>query len=99
MLLAPYSTSSLSFLAALYAVWIFAGNLSHAESISEDLYGDWTLMMESEEPAWMSVYEEEGETKVRMRLYVGPEGPYEIDGVVDGRLHFSLKPKRKSKKA
>lgn len=74
----------------------FHGEL-RAEPIPENLMGDWSLELESGEPAWMSFFEEDGEGKVRMRVYVGPEGPYRIDSVKDGRVSFTLKPKRKEK--
>ncbi|MEM9478751.1 MAG: DUF1080 domain-containing protein [Verrucomicrobiota bacterium] len=64
-----------------------------AKPVPKELLGDWSLNLESGEPAWMSV----GEEEVRMRVYVGPEGPYSIDEVNDGRLKFSLKPMRKAK--
>ena len=68
-----------------------------AEPVPKDLIGDWSLDLESGEPAWMSIYREGEQTKVRMRVYVGPEGPYEIDEVKGGRIKFTLKKKRKTK--
>jgi hypothetical protein len=65
--------------------------------VPEELRGDWSLEMDSEEPAWMSIYEEGGRAMVRMRVYVGPEGPYAIEEVKDGRVRFSLKKKRRAK--
>ncbi|MEM7145324.1 MAG: DUF1080 domain-containing protein [Verrucomicrobiota bacterium] len=64
-----------------------------AEQVPEALLGDWTLDLESGEPAWMSLTQNEA----RMRVYVGPEGPYGIDKVENGRISFALKPKRKAK--
>lgn len=66
-----------------------------ANEVPKKLLGDWSLSLESNEPAWMSIFEKEGKTAVAMRVYVGPEGPYEIDRVAEGRIHFSLKPQRK----
>jgi len=64
-----------------------------AEDVPKDLLGDWSLKLDSGEPAWMSV----GEKEVRMRIHVGNEGPYEIAKVADGRIHFSPQRKRKKK--
>lgn len=83
---------------AILCLFLFASlDSSRAEPVPEGLMGDWSLDLESGEPAWMSVYEEEDQAKVRMRVYVGPEGPYDIDAVSDGRIKFSLKPKRMAK--
>ncbi|MEM1443398.1 MAG: DUF1080 domain-containing protein [Verrucomicrobiota bacterium] len=62
--------------------------------IPEALMGDWSLTLTSGEPTWMSVYEEDGKAMVRMRVYVGPEGPYEIASVEGDTIRFALKPKR-----
>jgi hypothetical protein len=62
-----------------------------ADSIPTNLLGDWSLHLDSGEPAWMSV----GEKEVRLRVYVGPEGPYPIDKVENGRIHFERKTRRK----
>lgn len=67
--------------------------VSKAESVPEDLRGDWSLNLESGEPAWMSISEDE----VRMRIYVGPEGPYPITSVNDGHIQFSVKKKGKTR--
>ncbi|MEM9280960.1 MAG: DUF1080 domain-containing protein [Verrucomicrobiota bacterium] len=65
----------------------------HADDIPTELLGDWTLDLESKEPAWLSIDEEE----VRMRVYVGPEGPYSVDQIEGDRIQFTMKPKRKAK--
>ena len=65
------------------------------ESVPKDLLGDWSLKLDSGEPAWMSV----GEKEVRMRVYVGSEGPYQITKIVDGRIHFERKGKGNKKAA
>lgn len=77
----------------LLCLLILTGAAStHAESVPADLRGDWSLHLDSGEPAWMSV----GEKEVRMRIYVGPEGPYQITKVSDGRVHFLRKTRRKT---
>ncbi len=63
-------------------------------SVPEALLGDWSLHLESGEPAWLSIYEEGGRPFARMRIYIGPDGPYEIAEVVDGRVRFSLRRRR-----
>jgi hypothetical protein len=81
-----HSLTSLTILCLL----LFASP-AKAEPVPKDLLGDWSLHLDSGEPAWMSV----GEEEVRMRIYVGPEGPYEITKVADGRVHFDRKTRRK----
>ncbi|MEM0897222.1 MAG: DUF1080 domain-containing protein [Verrucomicrobiota bacterium] len=66
-----------------------------ADSIPPDLLGDWTLDLDSGEPAWMRVVEEEGKNLVYLRIYVGPEGPYEVEEIVEGRLKFKMKRKKR----
>jgi len=85
-LLALLSGTLLSFVSA-----------SHAESVPKELLGFWTLQLESGEPAWMSVAESDGRAVVRMRVYIGPDGPFEVKEITDGQIKFSLKPKRKEK--
>ncbi|MGI9474317.1 MAG: 3-keto-disaccharide hydrolase [Rubripirellula sp.] len=65
--------------------------------VPTELMGDWTLQLESGDPAWMSIFEQEGRPLVHMRVYVGPQGPYEVTQVVDDQIKFSLRPLRKSK--
>lgn len=67
-------------------------------SAPNDLLGFWTLDFKSGEPAWMSIAEKDGRLEVRMRVYIGPDGPYEVTEVKNGRIKFSLKPKRKGGK-
>lgn len=77
---------------------LLSGATLYAETVPEDLKGAWSLDLESGEPAWMRVTEKEGKPVAYLRIYVGPEGPYEITEVVDGRIKFSRKRKnRKSK--
>ena len=62
-----------------------------AAPVPAELLGDWSLDLDSGEPAWMSV----GEKEVRLRVYVGPEGPYPIAKVANGRIHFERRKRRK----
>lgn len=59
----------------------------HAETVPVELLGDWSLDLESGDPAWMSV----GEKEVHLRVHVGPIGPYPIERIENGRVHFSRK--------
>lgn len=100
----PFMTTLRTFLPLLSVVLILSMNPSQAETvlmqeIPEELRGDWSLDLESGEPAWMSIYEDDGEAMVRMRVYVGPEGPYSIEKVEEGKVFFSLKKKRRAEKA
>jgi len=45
----------------------------------------------------MSIAEKDGRPLVHMRIYIGPDGPFEVAEVVDGRMKFSLRPKRAAK--
>ena len=65
-----------------------------AATVPEELFGDWTLHLESGKPAWMSIYRKEGRPFVRMRVYIGPDGPYNVTEVAGGRLQFSLRRRR-----
>ena len=70
---------------------------SNALTIPADLCGFWSLNLQSGEPAWMRISEQQGRATAHMRVYIGPEGPYEITNVADGRIKFTLKPKRNAK--
>lgn len=71
---------------------------SAAPAVPGPLFGDWSLDLANGEPAWLSITRDEnGSPTVRMRVYVGPEGPYPVDAVLeDGTVTFTLKPKRRS---
>ncbi len=84
----------LSFALILFTLSLFSAN---ADSIPGKLRGDWSLDLESGLPAWMSLYEEGDMPMARLRVYVGPEGPYEVHEVVDGRVRFKTKGRRKQK--
>jgi hypothetical protein len=87
-------TSSLAALCLSVLVWAPS---VQAQSVPPELKGDWTLDLETGEPAWLSVVEDDGRPMVYMRVYIGPDGPYEVTKVVDGRIQFSIKPNRKAK--
>ena len=70
-----------------------------AGQVPEELLGDWSLDLKSGAPAWMSVIEKDGRPLVYMRVCVGPDGPYEVTEVANGRIRFSLKSKRKGKQS
>jgi len=66
-----------------------------AESVPEELLGDWSLDLDSGLPAWMRVAETNGRPLVHMRLYVGSAGPHCDAGVIGGRLKFSIRKRKK----
>ena len=65
-----------------------------ADAVPKELLGDWSLNLDSKEPAWLRVFEQDGHAMARMRVYIGSDGPYEITKIVDNRIHFSIKPLR-----
>ncbi|MEJ6733621.1 MAG: DUF1080 domain-containing protein [Opitutaceae bacterium] len=66
-------------------------------SVPKDLLGYWTLDVDSDEPAWLRVSEVDGELVVAMRLYVGPDGPYDDARIEDDRLKFTLRQRKLAK--
>jgi len=68
-----------------------------AETLPKELLGFWSLKLETGEPAWMSIAEQSGRPLVHMRIYIGPDGPYEVTEVANRRIKFALRPKRKKR--
>jgi len=62
----------------------------------EELNGDWSLKLESGTPAWMSIRDVNQEPTVKLRLYVGPDGPHRDVTYKDGRLNFALRQNKKA---
>ncbi|MGB7326622.1 MAG: DUF1080 domain-containing protein [Rubripirellula sp.] len=90
--------NSLAFSFTLLGLLAFAWtSRAQAQSVPAELLGDWSLDLQSGQPAWMSITEKDGSGVVFMRVYIGPDGPYEVTDVVDGRIKFALKPKRNHK--
>ena len=65
--------------------------------VPKDLLGYWSLDVDSDEPAWLRVNEVDGEPVVTMRLYVGPDGPYQDARIEDDRLKFTLRQRKLAK--
>lgn len=63
---------------------------------SQDFMGDWSLKLDSGTPAWLSVTNTDGELSVRMRLYVGSDGPHNDVQLANGRLSFRLRGNKKA---
>ena len=63
---------------------------------NDELVGDWSLQMDSGTPAWMSIHETDGNWDIRMRLYVGSDGPHTDVTMTDGRLAFRIRQNKKS---
>ena len=62
----------------------------------DELIGDWSLQMNSGTPAWMSVNQIKGKWDVKMRLYVGPEGPHTNVVFANDRLCFTLRQNKRA---
>lgn len=82
---------------ALAVVAIASVTSAKTTSVPKDLLGYWTLDVDSGEPAWLRVSEVHGELKVAMRLYVGPDGPYDDARIEDDRLKFTLRQRKLAK--
>ena len=89
----------LSSLAILCVVAMASTSALEAASAPVELLGDWSLDLESGEPAWMSVVEKDGRLLVHMRVYIGPDGPYSVNEAANGRLKFSLRRRRKAQRS
>lgn len=63
----------------------------------EQIFGDWSLDLESKLPAWMSIQGTPDQPIVFMRLYVGSAGPCKEVNWKDGKLCFTLKHNKKAK--
>jgi hypothetical protein len=63
----------------------------------DGLTGDWSLDIDSGLPGWLSVESLGDEPVVKMRLYVGSDGPHKGATYSKGRLTFPFKKNRKSK--
>ena len=65
----------LSSLAILCLLALALSSALKAAAVPKELLGDWSLELESGDPAWMSVVEKDGRPLVHMRVYIGPDGP------------------------
>ena len=74
--------------------WPFA---SFAESVPKGLIGDWSLILSTNEPAWLKVEIKDGEPVVHMRVHVQSAGPHKIIEFKNKRLTFPVKIKREGK--
>lgn len=73
-------------------VLLLLGMFCGGNLLADDrMTGDWSLQLASKTPAWLSIKQANGKPVVRMRLYVGPEGPYDSVKESNGRLRFNLK--------
>ena len=84
-------------ISSVITCWLLlvTGVPAKAEPVPENLLGAWSLNLDSGEPAWMRV----GKDEVRMRIYIGSEGPFRIARVENGRIHFNAQRKRKQKRS
>ena len=68
-----------------------------ANVAAEELFGDWSLKLQSGTPAWMSVRDSEAGPIVKLRLHVGPDGPHRDVQYSEGKLTFTLRQNKKQK--
>ncbi|GAA5505713.1 DUF1080 domain-containing protein [Novipirellula caenicola] len=78
------------------AALVVVASLFFSTLQAEEITGDWSLDLESGMPAWMRVVQQDGQTQVYMRLYIGPTGPY-VAEQVEGRLKFEIRRNPKNK--
>lgn len=70
---------------------------AQASSVPKGLIGDWSLDLETEEPAWLKIEEVDGEPLVWMRVHVQGAGPHKVVDFTDGRISFDMKIRRHGK--
>lgn len=69
-----------------------------AEKIPTELLGDWSLSLDSKEPSWLRIVEdEENGPLAYLRVYVGPKGPFKITEIKDGKIRFVRRANQKTK--
>ena len=78
---------------ALFLLLWFTPTSVHA---TDDLVGDWSLQLDSNTPAWMSIKKLGDKPEVTLRLHVGPDGPHKDIKMVDDRLTFTLRQNKKA---
>ena len=67
---------------------------AQTDTLPKEWLGGWSLDLDSGEPAWMRISEQDGHPVVHMRIHVGSDGPWDVTDVSDGRLSFAMKRKR-----
>lgn len=73
-------------------------NLDQATTeLPGDWYGDWSLQLQSKTPTWMSIRNRKGHVEVRLRLYVGSDGPHKNVRFEDNQLSFTLRRNKNAK--
>jgi len=90
-------TNLLRLMVAMAVVAFASVTTAKPTAVPKDLLGYWTLDVDSDEPAWLRVSEVDGELQVAMRLYVGPDGPYQDARIEDDRLKFTLRQRKLAK--
>ena len=77
---------------------LLAAISSFAGSVPDELYGDWTLDIESGEAGWLRMADNNGELEVSMMVNVGSVRPLRDVEVKDGKIHVPLKTYREKGK-
>lgn len=83
--------TTFSLLRAVLLSLVACSNCAAQEELPTGLFGEWSLELETEEPAWLKIYEEHGQPRVRCRVYIGSSGPFEIEEIQNGRVRFPIK--------
>ena len=80
-------------------LFLFGSSLQ-GEPVPKDLIGSWSLDLETDEPVWMRIVEQDGKLLVYMRIHVGSVGPYEVTEVsANGQVKFTMDRRRKKNMA
>lgn len=83
-------------LRCLLSISLCSSILLQAAPLPTNLLGAWSLDLESRQPAWMRIIEENGKQQAYLRVYVGSEGPYEIKSIENGRIQFDMRKRKKT---
>ena len=82
----------------LTGLLLLAAISSFAGSVPDELYGDWSLNIESGEAGWLRMADNNGELEVSMMVNVGSIRPLRSVEVKDGKIHVPLKTYREKGK-
>ena len=82
----------------LTSLLLLAAISSFAGSVPDELYGDWSLDIESGEAGWLRIADNNGELEVFMMVNVGSVRPLKGFEVKGGKIHVPLKTNREKGK-
>ena len=75
----------------LSSIFVMATLSAMASHIPEELFGDWSLDIESDEAGWLRIADNDGEPEVSMMINVGSVRPLKGVEVKDGKIKVPLK--------